>query len=109
MYINSPQDLTAHLISPARVDFTLRNLKVLQQKLDNLDIPLYMETQEQRRNVPGRIAELCERWGASHLFANIEYEVDELRRKAKLVRLFADKGVAFETRWLNMRRAGIGR
>lgn len=97
MYINSPQDLTAHLSSPARVDFTFRNLKVLRQKLDKLDIPLYMETQERRRNIPGRIAELCDQWGASHLFANIEYEVDELRREAKLVRLLADKGIAFET------------
>ncbi|KAF5016272.1 hypothetical protein F66182_12103 [Fusarium sp. NRRL 66182] len=97
MHIDSPQDLTAHLSSPARVDFTLRNLKVLQQKLDKLDIPLYMETQEKRKNIPGRIAELCEQWGASHLFANIEYEVDELRREAKLVQLLADKGVAFET------------
>jgi deoxyribodipyrimidine photo-lyase len=97
IYIMSPQDLTAHLCSPARVDFTIRNLKVLQQKLDKLDVPLYMETQERRRDVPGRIAELCEQWGASHLFANIEYEVDELRREAKLVRLLAEKGVAFET------------
>lgn len=97
MYILSPQDLTAHLSSPARVDFTLRNLQVLKKKLSQLDIPLYMETQEKRKNVPNRILELCEQWGASHLFANIEYEVDEMRREAKLVRLLADKGIAFET------------
>ncbi|EED20432.1 deoxyribodipyrimidine photo-lyase Phr1, putative [Talaromyces stipitatus ATCC 10500] len=97
MYIMSPQDLTAHCSSPARVDFTLRNLRVLQRELGTLDIPLYIETQERRRNIPERIGELCEQWGASHLFANIEYEVDELRREAKLVRLLADKGIAFET------------
>lgn len=96
LYILSPQDLTAHLRSPARVDFVLRNLVDLKQGLAELDIPLYMETQELRRNVPGRVAELCEQWGASNLFANIEYEVDELRREAKLVRLCSDKGIAFE-------------
>ncbi|KAH8693818.1 putative deoxyribodipyrimidine photo-lyase Phr1 [Talaromyces proteolyticus] len=96
LYIQSPQDWTAHLTSPARVDFTLRNLEVLKQKLAQLDIPLYMETQEKRRNVPTRIVELCEQWGASNLFANIEYEVDELRREAKLVKLCSDKGIAFE-------------
>lgn len=96
MYIMSPQDLTAHCCSPARVDFTRRNLKALQNELEKLDIPLFMETQDKRRNVPARIAELCEQWGAKHLFANIEYEVDELRREAKLVRLLADKGIAFE-------------
>lgn len=96
LYILSPQDLTAHLRSPARVDFMLRNLQVLKKGLAELDIPLYMETQEIRRNVPGRVAELCEQWGASNLFANIEYEVDELRREAKLVKLCCDKGIAFE-------------
>jgi deoxyribodipyrimidine photo-lyase len=97
LYILSPQDLTAHLASPARVDFVLRNLRVLKGELDKLDIPLYMETQEKRRNVPNRIVELCEQWGSRHLFANIEYEVDELRREAKLVRLLTDRGIAFET------------
>ncbi|OKL63611.1 Deoxyribodipyrimidine photo-lyase [Talaromyces atroroseus] len=97
LYILSPQDLTAHLASPARVDFVLRNLKVLKIDLEKLDIPLYMETQEKRRTVPNRILELCEQWGVNHLFANIEYEVDELRREAKLVRLLADKGIVFET------------
>lgn len=96
LYILSPQDLTAHLRSPARVDFMLRSLGTLKRELAELDIPLYMETQEVRRNVPGRVAELCEQWGASNLFANIEYEVDELRREAKLVKLCCDKGIAFE-------------
>lgn len=97
MYILSPQDLTAHMASPARVDLTLRTLDQLKKELATLDIPLYMETQEKRCNVLARIVELCERWGASHLFANLEYEVDELRREAKLVRLCCDQGIAFET------------
>ncbi|KAF7114461.1 hypothetical protein CNMCM5793_008765 [Aspergillus hiratsukae] len=62
LYILSPQDLTAHLLSPAR-----------------------------------RIVDLCQQWGANHLYANLEYEVDELRREAKLVRLCAKNGIKFET------------
>jgi len=83
LYIISPQDFEAHLRSPVRVDFTLRSLEVLKGDLAKLDIPLYVETVHKRKDVPGRILALMEEWGARHLFANIEYEVDELRREAK--------------------------
>lgn len=96
LYILSPEDLTAHLCSPARVDLTLRTLAQLKKDLNESDIPLYMETQEQRQAVPQRIVDLCEKWGANHLFANLEYEVDELRREARLLRLCAKKGINFE-------------
>lgn len=49
-----------------------------------MDIPLYVETQEKRKNILKRIVELCPKWEAKHLCANIEYEVDELRGEAKV-------------------------
>ncbi|RDW70689.1 deoxyribodipyrimidine photo-lyase PHR1 [Aspergillus mulundensis] len=97
LYILSPEDLTAHLSSPARVDLTLRTLEQLKRDLGELDVPLYMETQAHRKDIPQRIIDLCHKWGANHLFANLEYEVDELRREAKLIRLCAENGVRFET------------
>ena len=96
MYIISPQDFEAHLTAPVRVDFILRTLEVLKADLAKLDIPLYVETVEKRKKVPGRILELLEEWGASHLFANVEYEVDELRREARLVRECLEKGIAVD-------------
>ncbi|EYE93749.1 deoxyribodipyrimidine photo-lyase PHR1 [Aspergillus ruber CBS 135680] len=97
LYILSPEDLTAHLTSPARVDLTLRTLGQLKRDLGELDIPLYMETQDKRKDIPSRILDLCQRWGVNNLFTNIEYEVDELRRDARLVRLCADNGIKFES------------
>ena len=96
MYIVSPQDFEAHLTAPVRVDFILRNLQVLREKLATMDIPLYVETVEKRKTIPGRVLELLENWGANHLFANVEYEVDELRREAKMVRACLDKGIAMD-------------
>ncbi|KAJ5740050.1 Cryptochrome/DNA photolyase class 1 [Penicillium manginii] len=95
LYIVSPEDFEAHLTSPARVDFTLRTLDRLQRDLAELDIPLYMETQEKRNKIPDRVVELCQKWEAKHLCGNIEYEVDELRRDAKLVRLCASNDIDF--------------
>jgi deoxyribodipyrimidine photo-lyase len=96
LHVVSPQDFEAHLTAPVRIDFMLRTLRVLKEDLAKLDIPLWVETVEKRRDVPGRVVELMEEWGANHLFANLEYEVDELRREAKLARIFAEKGLALQ-------------
>lgn len=96
MYIVSPQDFEAHLASPARVDFILRTLEILKKDLAQLDIPLYIETVEKRRKIPGRIVELLQVWGASHIFANMEYEVDELRRDARMVRSCLENDIAMD-------------
>lgn len=96
IYILSPQDFRAHFTAPVRVDFLLRNLEVVQRDLALLDIPLYMETVEKRKRIPARLIELCKEWEAKHVFANMEYEVDELRRDATIVRECAAAGIAFD-------------
>ena len=95
VYFVSPQDFEAHLTAPIRVDFILRNLEVLKKDLAELDIPLYVETIEKRKTLPARLVELCEDWGVSHVYCNIEYEVDELRREASLTRSCLDSGISF--------------
>ncbi|KAJ9132094.1 Deoxyribodipyrimidine photo-lyase [Pleurostoma richardsiae] len=96
LYVASPQDWEAHLTAPVRVDFVLRTLRVLQEDLARLDIPLHVEMVPERKDVPVRILQLMKEWGASHLFANMEYEVDELRREARMVTLLAEKGLVME-------------
>ncbi|KAI1843636.1 hypothetical protein JX265_007422 [Neoarthrinium moseri] len=96
LYIVSPEDFEAHLAAPVRVDFTMRTLHVLKRDLAALDIPLYVETVSKRREIPERIVEFLEEWGVGHLFANMEYEVDELRREARLVKMCAARGIDLE-------------
>lgn len=93
IYIVSPEDFEAHLTSPVRVDFMLRTLHVLKKDLAELDIPLYVETVDKRKDIPERLMEFFEEWGVSHVFGNMEYEVDELRREAQMIRRCADKGI----------------
>ena len=93
IFMVSPQDYQAHMTSPVRVDFILRTLQILKEDLARLDIPLHVETIEKRKKMPGRIFELCEEWGVGHLFANVEYEVDELRREAGMIREGVGKGI----------------
>lgn len=95
MYIVSPEDLEAHLTSPARVDFIFRSLAKLAEKLKELNVPLYVETVHRRCDVPSAIIKFCHSLNASHVYANIEYEVDELRREAKLVTKCLDQNISF--------------
>lgn len=95
MFIVSPQDYQAHLTSAARVDFELRTLEVMKKDLAELDIPLYVETVKVRKDVPSHIIDLCQGWGAKHIFCNIEYEVDELRRETLLTKKCMKNDISF--------------
>ena len=95
IFIVSPQDYQAHLTSPARVDFELRTLAVLQADLAELNIPLYTTTIAKRKDVSAHILQKCQEWKAKHVYCNIEYEVDELRRETALVRSALETGIAF--------------
>jgi deoxyribodipyrimidine photo-lyase len=96
VWIMSPQDWEAHLVSPAKCDFELRSVALLQEELAELDIPLYVETVTPRKDVPKRLLELAQGWGVRNIFCNLEYEPDELRREERLVRMGAEQGIVFE-------------
>jgi len=95
LFIISPQDYQAHCTAPVRVEFELRSLEVLRRDLAELDIPLLTITIDERNDIPAYIVKLCEEWAVKHVFCNIEYEVDELRREAKLIKMCLDKGISF--------------
>lgn len=92
LYVVSPQDWEAHKTAPVRVDLVLRTLAVLKSALAKLNIPLWIETVDDRQQITRRILDRMDAWEARHLFANLEYEVDELRRETRLLRLAASEG-----------------
>lgn len=86
LHLFSIGDYKSHDRSPRRIDFQLRQLAYLRKRLHDLDIPLLTITQESRRkDVPRVLCEKLEEWGAAGLYANIEYEVDELRRDTEIL------------------------
>ncbi|KAF3902901.1 Cryptochrome-2 [Arthrobotrys entomopaga] len=95
LFVFSHDNFHAHYTSPARIDFALRSLKILKADLAKLDIPLWVEEVTDRKHTQKHIFDWCEKWGVSEVHANIEYEVDELRRDAKLLRAGIKKDLAF--------------
>ncbi|KAI0307298.1 DNA photolyase, FAD-binding/Cryptochrome [Multifurca ochricompacta] len=92
-FVLSPQDYVAHDRSPRRVDFTLRNLAILKDSLAKLNIPLHVSTHTPRRTLPSYVISLLQSFNATRVFANIEYEVDELRRDIAICTLANDNGI----------------
>ena len=86
IYLDCPTEYEWHGTSPARVDFIIENIKIMQKELKELGIPLViLEAAERKSKVPTVLKFLRDN-DVSHLFANYEYEVDELRRDTKFVR-----------------------
>ncbi|KAH9964010.1 DNA photolyase, FAD-binding/Cryptochrome [Russula compacta] len=92
-FVLSPQDYAAHDRSPRRIDFTLRNLSVLKDSLAKLNIPLHVSLHSQRRTLPSHVISLLQSVNVNRLFANIEYEVDEIRRDIAVCKLAKDNGI----------------
>ncbi|KAK7061835.1 Deoxyribodipyrimidine photo-lyase [Favolaschia claudopus] len=92
LFVLNPQDYKAHDRSARRIDFTLRNLASIKDSLAKLHIPLYTITHPKRREIPGQIITFLEQLNASAVYANIEYEVDELRRDIQICKAAKSKG-----------------
>jgi deoxyribodipyrimidine photo-lyase len=67
------------------VDFMLGTLALMQAELKKLDIPLvFLQADERAITVP-TVVKFLNDHSISHLFANYEYEVDEVRQDAKFL------------------------
>lgn len=94
LFVISPGDYRSHHRSARRIDFTLRNLASLRTRLEEeFNVPLVVETVEERKRVPAEVVRLAKAWQAKAITANIEYEVDELRRDTETVELASKEGI----------------
>ncbi|KAL1301591.1 hypothetical protein AAFC00_005822 [Neodothiora populina] len=91
MYLYSPRDLEWHGTSPARSDFLLESLRILRSQLHDKDIPLAIVPVEERGQKTEAVLSFARENDISHVFANFEYEVDELRRDLKVARHLHDE------------------
>ncbi|KAI9713963.1 MAG: hypothetical protein M1820_000693 [Bogoriella megaspora] len=97
MYLFSPKDMDWHGTSPARTDFILQSLQILKDQLKEKNIPLACITAEERAEKTRDVMEFVKQHDVSHIFANMEYEVDELRRDIKIAKTVQDeKDLSFE-------------
>lgn len=86
LYIYCPAEESWHGTSPARTDFMLEALALMQKELKALHIPLVFLVADKRKDYVPEVEKFIRDNRVSHVFANYEYEIDELRRDIKLVK-----------------------
>ncbi|BFZ54689.1 hypothetical protein PYCC9005_001726 [Savitreella phatthalungensis] len=84
LFVHSPKDLEWHGCAPARRDFLLKSVADLQAELRKENIPLYFHEASTRKAVVPDLISFIRKHEISHVYANYEYEVDELRRDIAL-------------------------
>lgn len=71
------------------------SLQQLHAKLEKLNIQLVTLEAEKKKDIVPAIAKFLEAYDISHLFCNLEYEVDELRLATSALDTLLEKDVAF--------------
>lgn len=84
-YVYCPEEFEWHGTSPARSDLIVQTLELMQKELKGLNIPLVFVTAKGRKEIVPSIVDFIKSNDASHIFANFEYEVDEIRRDIKVL------------------------
>jgi deoxyribodipyrimidine photo-lyase len=97
VFIISPAQWLAHDEAPCKVDFWLRNLQILQTRLQQLNVPLLIRQAEYWQDAPAVLAELCQTQKIDCVHVNEEYGIHETRRDRDVAALLGATGVAFRS------------
>lgn len=95
VYLISPEQWLAHDDAPCKVDFWLRNLSVLSDSLEQLNIPLLIRSAPAWDQAPAVLVELCQHLGIEDVHVNDEYGIHETRRDQAVARALDAKGIGF--------------
>lgn len=87
-----PRQWAEHDWSAVKVEFMLRNLRALRDRLSQLNIPLKIVKTPTFAGVPAALLALAEACGCSELYFNREYEWNESRRDEAVVEAFEASG-----------------
>lgn len=91
IYLHCPAEESWHGTSPARMDFMIEGLRSMQKELKELDIPLVFLQSDDRKDHVSTVVKFLRDNSVSHVFANFEYEVDEISRDIGLLQEVGDK------------------
>lgn len=89
-YFNSPKELQWQGCGTARNGLMFHSLQKLQDQLHGLNIPLIYRTVDEPDEQIETILQLAKDHDITHIYANFEYEVDELRRDLSLFKRLED-------------------
>lgn len=96
LFVYSEEDFRSHSVSPFQLRYRLKSLEIVKQDLKKKNIPLYTLNVDKKKDINSSILKFLKDYEISHLFANIEYEVDELRQFIDLTKSLLENKISFQ-------------
>lgn len=93
LWIASPGQWLAHDDAPCKVDFWLRNLRLLSQSLAALNIPMLIRQVDTWEDAPRCVLDVCRQHGIEAVHWNEEYGINETRRDEATHDLLQQAGI----------------
>jgi deoxyribodipyrimidine photo-lyase len=95
IYILTPETFQNHHLSPCRIEFMLRGLNVLREKLKTFNIPLMIFSCPTFKDIPEIFNGLRQTFKIQQVFANRQYEVNEQARDTQIKNCLATYHIPF--------------
>ncbi|MFT0212116.1 deoxyribodipyrimidine photo-lyase [Pseudomonas sp. F1_0610] len=95
IYFISLQQWQLHKDAPAKIDFQLRNLQLLQESLSALNIPLIVLEVDRWHQIPEKLTEFCLQLKITQVHCNQESPLNEQTRDKNCADSLAQQGIAF--------------
>ena len=80
IFFITPETWAVHNIAPCRIQLMLRGLQLLEKNLASRNIPLFIYKILSYKEIPNIILDLANTFHVQHVFANKQYEINELQR-----------------------------
>jgi len=95
----TPKQWQSHRKSLWQIDLILRQIRALEQSLSQLNIGIIIRVVDDFALQATDVLELCQQLSISHLFANLEYPVNELARDQYIAQQAQSLGIV--TQWFD--------
>lgn len=95
-WLNCKEMSQAHGKSKFQMHYRKLSMEKVHAKLQKLNIPFVTVNAATRKEITPTILDFLGKYNVSHLFANLEYEVDELRLITDVLHKALDKGINFQ-------------
>ena len=96
IFVFNREELRSHGVGNNRNAFMLQGLKALKEQLKKQGIPLAVKSCKSTKETVDIIADFMKETGSLTLFANFEYEYDEIMRDIQVVDRFQENDMDFQ-------------
>jgi len=91
VFFITPVTWQDHNIAACRIEFLLKGLKLLEKNLKTLNIPFLVFNCATYEKIPDILKKLTVHFDIQHIFANKQYEVNELKRDQAVEKLLQNQ------------------